>query len=981
MKSLDPRICLCLSALFLVSSARARSAEPTPEAIWIEGEAATSHDFNNHNWYRSSSVAMDLLSPGTPGGESGDWLCHFQRGEAAQSKQAVFEFETQEKGPFAIWIRANPHSPGNTFQIDGAAEQPIPRTQNREYINLHSNRAGEGGWIDIRFLDWLYLGSYALEPGSHSLTLNVHPAPQGDGNIQAHLGIDAIAIVNFDWGPAGAVQPSTETAPAPAPDAWFAFHHGALGLLSVIDRSSLVEAPAGRHGALKQVGADYAFADGTPVKFWGTGSAVPATVAAMESQALFLRRMGVNLIRLHPLQSFLGVLEVPEGGGEPVFNPDRIDRLDRYASILKAHGIYMQWSVFWFSPVTETDGYPAELRAELGERRGQKQSYGYVNSSRALQDIRWRYLEKLIGHRNPYTGMTYAEDTTLAILEVQNEDTLFSHSSLNPLRMNDAPLHAALLRRQWAEWVRARYGTDQALSTAWGAGRRDDDSVNAEELGIYGAWEFRADGPPNANERARMGDYLRFCTELQREHWTRRRAELRGIGFAGVVLGTAWFSGGPAGDLANLYADSALGTIDRHGYHGGFGNGHVRLSEFGNDTILDLERWFDADAENRNEAWKTPFRWGFQQVDDRPFAMSEWTHGAPGEFRAEGPPIYAFYGMGLQGWDASLHFAYGNHTDFSTSWDFNPTYNVALPVQMLQYPALATAVHQGHLRQGAPAATRRFSTDQAFSGLDALAHPGDSAWPGTDNVSIPPQIFALGRIANTVADGAAASERSDWSQGWNAAQKTVTANTGELRWDYGQRVIEVSAEKTQGVIGFAGGKSFDLPSVRVRVTTPFVSLLITALDDLPIDRSSRVLVTAVAREKWTGSEIEGVGPGARLVSLGGPPLMLEPVQASLRFFTAFESAQALDPQGREVGKALTPGADGTYSLDGRYATVYYLFQRTPEVEPPQPGADGGTKPPDVADSGCGCQSHSGALPFLVVLMLGLVGRRRRRAAI
>jgi uncharacterized protein (TIGR03382 family) len=956
----------------------ARTAPPSPEAIWIEGEAATSHDFNNHNWYRSSDVAMDLLSPGTPGGEPGDWLCHFRNGEAAEAKQAVYNFEIQEMGPHAIWIRANPFSSVNTFQLDNGAEEPIPVGQNREYLNLHSNRAGEGPWIDIRFLDWLYMGSFALDPGAHSLTLNVHAERQSGGNIQAQFGIDAIAIVNFNWGPAGAVQPSTETAPEPAPDAWFAFHHGALEFgKSVIDRSSLVEAPAGGHGALKQVGADYAFADGTPVKFWGTGTAVPGTVMAMENQARFLRRMGVNLIRLHPLQNFLGGLEVPDGGGEPDFNAGRMDRLDRYASILKAHGIYMQWSVFWFSPVTESDGYPAELHAELGDRRGQKQSYGHVNSSRALQDIRWRYLEKLMRHRNPYTEMTYAEDPTLAILEVQNEDTLFSHSSLNPLRMNDAPLHAALLRRQWADWVRARYSTDQALSSAWGAGRRDGDSVNAEELAIYGAWEFRAEGPANANEMARMGDFLRFCTELQREHWTRRRAELRGVGFEGVVLGTAWFAGGPAGQLANLYADSALGTIDRHGYHGGFGDGHVRLSEFGNDTILDLERWFDADVEHWNERWKTPFRWGFQQVDDLPFAMSEWTHGAPGEFRAEGPPIYAFYGMGLQGWDASLHFTYGSRTDFSTSWDFNPTYNVGLPVQMLQYPALATAVHQRHLRQGAPAATRRFSTDQAFSGRNALEHPGDSAWPGTDNVTIPPQIFALGRIANTVADGAATSERSDWSQGWNSAQKTVTANTGELRWDYGQRIVEVTAAKTQGVIGFAGGKSFDLPSVSVSVTTPFVSLLITALDDLPIDESRRVLVTAVAREKWTGSEIEGVGPGARLVSLGGPPLMLEPVQASLRFSTAFDSAQALDVQGREVAKPLAPGADGTYTLDGRYATVYYLFHRAAVVQPP---ADGGTEPPIIADSGCGCQTQSGAPPLLILLTLGLAWRRRRRAA-
>jgi len=182
-------------------------------------------------------------------------------------------------------------------------------------------------------------------------------------------------------------------------------------------------------------------------------------------------------------------------------------------------------------------------------------------------------------------------------------------------------------------------------------------------------------------------------------------------------------------------------------------------------------------------------------------------------------------------------------------------------------------------------------------------------------------------VSNAVEDDIGPSERSDWSIGWSRADRTVTSNTGELLWDYGERYIEVTADKTQGVIGFTEGRRFELPDVQITIETPFVSLLVTSLDNRSIGESSSVLVTAVAREKWTGSEIEGVGEGARLNALGGPPLMMEPVQASLTFNTDFNSAEALDQHGRRTGRALELNHEGAYVLDGRFSTIYYLFER------------------------------------------------------
>ena len=91
--------------------------------------------------------------------------------------------------------------------------------------------------------------------------------------------------------------------------------------------------------------------------------------------------------------------------------------------------------------------------------------------------------------------------------------------------------------------------------------------------------------------------------------------------------------------------------------------------------------------------------------------------------------------------------------------------------------------------------------------------------------------------------------------------------------------MEVRAPKSQCVIGFSGGDTIALPDVSVTLDTPFASLLITAMDDQPIAESAKILVTALAQDKLYGTEYEGEGEEARLVAVGAPPLLMEPLQA------------------------------------------------------------------------------------------------------
>jgi len=164
---------------------------------------------------------------------------------------------------------------------------------------------------------------------------------------------------------------------------------------------------------------------------------------------------------------------------------------------------------------------------------------------------------------------------------------------------------------------------------------------------------------------------------------------------------------------------------------------------------------------------------------------------------------------------------------------------------------------------------------------------------------------------------------------WDRQSQTIRSSTGQLTWDYGNKIVTIHSEKTQGVIGFAGGRTFDLPGVTVRIgTTPFVSLLFTPLDDKPLIESGHILITAMAQDKQLGTVYNE--DGTNLIETGGPPLLLEPVQATLTFKgDPLTSVNVVDVYGVPTAQKVER-TDNSFEINGRYATYYYQVKRIVE---------------------------------------------------
>ncbi len=879
------------------------------ESVWLEGEAATSHTFKKHGWY--DGVNKSLLS-------GGNWLSHYSQDGPGE---AVYDFSIKEGGHYTWWLRCNPVLATLDYRLDGGAKTPIDLVSDvREQINLVDKP-------DHRFIGWVKVGRFALKPGKHTVRIIA------SSKIANHGGIDCMCWINYPWAPAGTRKPDAVDAGTekPSPDAgpavrkadsWFPVlpDDDPFSEESIIDMSRLVPAPAGQFGFVQRRGADLVFSQsGRKVKFWGICAGMTTAEKLRDQQARLYAKYGINMVRQHPVEGVIGLLQRDPGSGHRRFDPQRLDVLDRWFATLKKHGIYMTWSCFYPHLITADDGYPEDLFRELPEQDGARSTSGLVNVMPQLQEAEWQWLKTLLVHKNPYTGLRYVDDPALAIVEVHNEDCIFWHAPLNQIASDKPqfPKHAALLQRHWMGWLQKRYADDEALKKAWGRGLRSGDSLHNPALGVYAAWELEADGPHfNKAEKARAGDFIRFLAETQRDYYLHRRRQLRELGFQGVTVSTAWQSGGPASDPANLWCDDAMDAIDRHNYFGGGAGGHgIKPGRVDNGTHL---------AQPGSHLLAT----GFYQVEDKPMIVTEWTQMPPNQWKAEAAPLLAFYGMGLQGWDASYQFA-GGRPRIGGGWPDMSSYVTETPHYLGQFPALAFAVYRGHVEEAPLAAARRLKPDEIFRGIDALNQ--DFTGGGYDqkelrgNLATPKEVLAIGRVTTKIADSQQPSTAVDWSKYWDRQRKIVRSMTGQLSWHYGRRVVAIHTPKTQGLVGFAGGASYNLPGVRVRVITPFVSLLFTPLDDQPLVESKQILITAMARDSQTGARYNA--DGSQLLDAGRPPLLMEPVQAELTFpGLPLTSVKAVDIYGVPTDKDVAREGN-RFTIDGRYATYYYEVKR------------------------------------------------------
>lgn len=244
---------------------------------------------------------------------------------------------------------------------------------------------------------------------------------------------------------------------------------------AVVDVSWLNDRPAGRHGPVRVRDGRFVDGRGQRLRFLASnvtfGSCFPDHATA-DRLAARMASLGLNCIRFHHADN-----QAAPGGiwkaGTPhrnEFDPGQLDRLDYFIAALKERGIYANLNLHVSRNYWEGEDFPDGL-ADNRQRQQLLPHYGKGLDKINDQMIRMQrdYARALLSHVNPHTGTSYATEPCVAMIELNNENSL--------LQLDVAALpeyYRAEVLRKWHAWLRRRHKSDGQLAAAWGG---------SEELG------------------------------------------------------------------------------------------------------------------------------------------------------------------------------------------------------------------------------------------------------------------------------------------------------------------------------------------------------------------------------------------------------------------------------------------------------------------------------------------------------------------
>jgi len=695
-----------------------------------------------------------------------------------------------------------------------------------------------------------------------------------------------------------------------------------------IGMADWIEKPAGKYGRPEMVG-DRLVYRGRELKLWGLNNTYGACAPEKEladKRSGWYAKYGVNAVRFHKYADGTGWSGIQSEDSFVEFDPEALDRMDYLVAQFKKHGIYVKLSPTFGVKMGPADRKYVPYMDEFSNepKKRVRAPYGAIYLASELQDMQILQTTKILRHRNPYTGLTYAEDPVIVTVEMFNEDAVLWNLT-SSVFVRSKTLRERTAKR-FCEWLKGRYGDAAGLEKAWGKEAFncfkdkgfDNESLDAGNIVPYGnPWFYSIEQleGDRAFTRRRMLDTMLFLQGLQDDFYTRFKAAVREAGYDGPMVGSNWHAGSNISHYYNLHSDAQVGIVDRHNYFGGARRGR-QGGKFNNASMLRIPGGGMLSV-------------GMQQVSDRPFMLSEWIHVQPNDWGIEGPAIMGAYGMGLQDWDVSFMFQNRDTGGFSDAlcqhaWD------VTVPKIIGLFPAVARQVYRGDVKRSSVVAPRYVNYDALGEGnlgfRDTVSQQHDIKVLNSDKV--PAEALAAVRCTIEFTDDyreTPAFDVSAYTKG-----EVIVSSTGQLAWHKGDGEhsgwITIDTPGTQAFVGFAEGESFELGDVTIAPKSYYGAIYVSAPGpEDTLASAGKLLVTALARCRNTGQKLNAEENS--LEEKGKGPILMEPVKATITLKRAgAKRVVLLDHDGLATGRSLPVQGD-KFSIDGaRDRTPYYLVE-------------------------------------------------------
>lgn len=708
---------------------------------------------------------------------------------------------------------------------------------------------------------------------------------------------------------------------------------------ALLDLRYLNETVAGEHGFIQMsADGDFLRGDGQPIRFWAVNTSVQdASGQNLEAHARFLAKRGVNMARFHgfmqPRDKDSAVTDVEISARNSCW---------RLVAAMKKAGIYTTISPYWANTV--------EIRSTWNVLGGDKQStHGLLFFDPTLQRGYKAWLRQLYAETNTETGIPLAQDPAVAIIQLQNEDSLLFWTTD---RMGAAQRRA--LGILFGQWLTNKCGSLQKAFLLWNREKHPDDAFEDGVVGLYMTWDLTQ--PQALGKARRIAHQLAFYSETMHKFNAEMERYLRDeLGCKQLINAGNWR---PA-DMILMndaerwsYTANAVIGVNRYytGVHvGGSSGWAIDKGDFFTDiSVLQNPRAFPLNL---------------KQVAGRAMIISESSWVPPLSFQSEGPFMVAAYSS-LTGFDAFYWFTTGvaewwqptsanGYTAAIGKWVF------ATPELLGNFPAAALMFRQHYIARGKPVVREQRPLNAMWQRIPPIIAEDPGYDPNRDlgraaalsNLprGVNPLAFLIGPVEVEYDGAMTNSFATDLTPYIDAKRKLIKSVTGELIMDCGHEVCLLNAPKAQGVTGFLDTMgAFKLRDVVIRTSNTYATIVVAALDDQPLSTSQRVLVQVGTQSRpsdWRAHEGTYTDPktkaetkGYTISQLGRPPWRVVKTDATVTIANpALTEALQLDANGMPVTSLAVTLTNGTVTCRLPANALYTILRRpAPPTAPATP---------------------------------------------
>jgi hypothetical protein len=206
---------------------------------------------------------------------------------------------------------------------------------------------------------------------------------------------------------------------------------------------------------------------------------------------------------------------------------------------MKKEGIYSLICPYWALTVKPPKGWGVDVPEG-------KDAHNLLYFDPKMRALYKNWLRILLTEKNPYTNIALKDDPALAILQLQNEDSLFFWTFDT---MSDSQKRT--LGALYGAWLAKKYGSLDGAQKFWATGDKASTqndaavSVPGDDFAqgvaaMYPTWEFTQSSNVPEGKARRKADQMQFLATTMREFNADIAKYVRGLGAKCLINSTNW---------------------------------------------------------------------------------------------------------------------------------------------------------------------------------------------------------------------------------------------------------------------------------------------------------------------------------------------------------------------------------------------------------------------------------------------------------